>query len=85
MHFRSFMPTLLLRSGSCYLCTISTWKTGPLPTVRDSVDVSVLRTFSNIKATAAAGIASSFLTRQAIWYVKAGGTARPSQYKSVPL
>ncbi len=62
-----------------------------LPYLRDFGDVCVLRTFSNIPAATAAGIArGSQLTapcqdRRRSIYFMAGGTVRPSQYKSSPL
>ncbi len=63
----------------------------PLPSSRDFGHVGVLCTFSSIPA-AAAGIArslqlqlSSSLSGQGIQYDMAGGTARPTQYKSSPL
>jgi hypothetical protein len=64
----------------------------PLPSSRDFGDVGVLCTFNSIPSAAAeaAGIAkslqlSSSLSRQGIQYDMAGGTARPTQYKSSPL
>jgi hypothetical protein len=64
-------------------------KCRPLPSLHDFGHVDVLSAFSNISAAAAADISRSSqlsipVAGQAVQYVMAGGTARPSQFKSSP-